>query len=72
MPSFTINSKECRVTSAFAIGVNTGSLFLMVAPNRGIVIVGKGELKDKEGILHVADPNFFTRLVLGTVIEVTT
>jgi len=54
----------------FAIGVRTGSLYLMLAPAHGIVIVGKGEQFGKESKHHWNRPELFRKLESRDVLEI--
>jgi hypothetical protein len=71
MADFTISENPVRKDSHFAVGRDTGSLFLMIGPAQGIVLIGYAELRGQEGQLHVVDADSFRRLPRGTTIEIT-
>lgn len=70
MITFTTYPTPPSSPSYFAVGWNTGSLFLMIKPNVGRVIIGRGILSGREGQLHRANEEYFKRLPHGTTISI--
>ncbi len=58
------------VNSRFAIGVHTGTLYLMIGRSTGMVVVGRGEMQGKEGQAHHNNPSFFEPLPVGATVEI--
>ena len=80
MASYKVISGRSITESQYAIGANTGSLFIMVPAlswvklgySTAIVLVGRGELSGKEGYRHEAPTQFFIPVISGTVLEIIT
>jgi hypothetical protein len=70
MAEFYIRSKGRPSRSNYAIGRDSGTLFLMISQSRGIIIVGKGQFTGREGQdIKATSGRGIEYLPPGTVIE---
>ncbi len=67
---YTVTRTARMTESRLAVGVHTGTLYMMIGRSTGMVVVGRGEMAGKEGQAHHNNPSFFERLPVGALVEI--